>query len=399
MKFICTILFFLFSISLYSFEQPVLKARSSILMDFQTGRILFEDNADQPYPPASMTKLVTLYLTYDAISKGELAKNQVIHVSSTGSAFSRPPRSSLMLLEEGQKVDLLTIMKGVAVSSGNDGAYQLAELVAGNPSDFVELMNETMENMGFVNMRFYDPDGWSENNVVTARELALFSKEYINRFPAALEELHSVRELSYPGPENVVQPNPRIENSRTKRNTNLLLGEIEGVDGLKTGYIDESGFNFAATARRGNTRFIAIVMGIFTDNYFDGLQERADEAAALLEYGFEHWETSKAPDSTSEILLWMADESRLQLKARNLPLLTLSEEERKHIIIVENHMSDVKAPVLQEQNLGNIKWFLHGELIGESDLCAAKEIERASFWNNLIDFFPMIFYKIKQGRE
>jgi len=400
LKFIVTILLFLSTLSLGAQNLKDLSAQSVILMDYQTGRVLYEKNVDQPYPPASMTKLITLYLTYEAIEKGQFEKDEIIKVSPVGSSFSRPLRSSLMLLEEGQEVSILTLMQGVAISSGNDGAYQLAELVAGTPAAFIQKMNQEMDRLRLTHMKFYDPDGWSEFNQVTARELALFIREYIHRFPEALEELHSVEQLTYPQPENIVmENNPQILQGRTKKNTNLLLGEIEGVDGLKTGYIDESGFNFSVTAQRGQTRFIGIVMGIFTDNYYEGLQERADEAAELLEFGFDHWETRYAPDSEEEILLWMAEEDTLSLRARNLPLFTLTEEELARLNIVQKHVGDITAPVDTIQTLGYIQWYLDGVLMGQSELCAEEAVERASFWNNLLDFFPRIFYKISQGRD
>ncbi|MDA3852075.1 MAG: D-alanyl-D-alanine carboxypeptidase [Spirochaetaceae bacterium] len=395
----CTFFFVFISLSLFAQNPPELSATSVVLVDHLTGRVLYQKDASISFPPASMTKLVTLYLCYEAIEEGHLQKDQVIQVTPVGSSFSRPTRSSLMMLEEGQQVDVLTLMKGVAVSSGNDAAYQLAELVAGSPEAFVLRMNGLMEEMGFQSMSFIDPDGWSEENQVSALDYAKFASNYINRFPQALEELHSVPSLAYPQPENFAGENAQIQWTRVKKNTNLLLGVIDGVDGLKTGYIDESGFNFACTAKRSDTRLISVVMGIFTDNYLQGLNLRATETRDLLEWGFETWKTEYAPLGDISQRIWMSSQERVDLEALNHPMLTLSDSEKSMLVELVELDTALTAPVNRGTKAGHIQWYLNGKMLAESDLVTTERVSRGNLLDIVLDLFPMIHYKITHGRN
>jgi serine-type D-Ala-D-Ala carboxypeptidase (penicillin-binding protein 5/6) len=396
---ILTVLIFIASCaSLHSQEKPVLTAEGAVLMDFVTGRILLDKNGDIPRAPASMTKLVTLYLGCEALEKGDFDRNTPVRVTETGSAFSRPPGSSLMLLEEGQTLDYLTLLRGIAVSSGNDGAYQLAELIGGTPEDFVDRMNLLVYSRGYGDMHFVDPDGWSAEDQVTPLSYAGFAREYIGRFPWALAELHSRESLTYPAERNKA-PEGLIKNSRTKRNTNWLLGEVEGVDGLKTGYIDESGFNFTATAKRGETRFIAVIMGIFTDVYRDGLEMRAQEAGNLLEYGFGNWKTAPLPAASVSLKVYSGKKEEIMLIPEENPLFTWSGEEENRLAWEATAEPWLRAPLPQGSPGGTVTWYFDGEPVGTSALVTKEALEKGGIFHNFIDLFEILFYNISHRND
>ncbi len=358
-----------------------LTAGSAVLMDYQTGRILYERDGNRPIPPASMTKVMTLYLTYDAIRDGRLNKEDVITIDEAGSSFSRPPFSSLMLLEEGQRVSVLDLMKGVAVDSGNDAAYALAEILGPGKREFVNKMNAKARKLGLSSARFADPDGWSEFNIISPRDYAVLARSYIRDYPEALKELHSVPFMVYPLPGNLPEGvDFRIKVPRRKDNTNLLLGRYEGIDGLKTGYIDQSGFNFTGTASRDGRRLIAVLMGIRTESYYQGIRRRAEETEMLLDYGFSRYlpRELKAP-SLPEVRVWYSREKSITPVLKNLPEVLLAEDETDSVYSMLHVDENMTAPLKEGTVVGRADYYLGGYLLGSSELCVPADIDKGNF--------------------
>ena len=362
-------------------KEPDLQAASAILYDYTTGRVLFEKNADLVLAPASMTKLVTLYLGWQSIEEGRAFRDELVEITEEGSSFSRPPGSSLMLLEEGQNVTFLEILKGLAISSGNDAAYALAHRLSGSEEEFVREMNKLVQSMGYTHMFFEDPDGWSSENRVTAREYAQFSADYIRTFPDALEEIHKQQYFVYPKEENLPLSGARIITARTKKNTNILLGVIHGVDGLKTGYIDESGFNFTATAKRKNSRYIAVIMGIKNIPYFEGISLRAEEAAELLEYGFRNFKTIY-PDipSIDDIKVWEGQNDIIPVELTGIPEFTLSLEEIGSIQTIVNVPEELTAPLEKGEVIGSVIYKSLGIELESFPIIVSQSIEKANIF-------------------
>lgn len=362
---------------------PELIAESAVLYDFATGRVLFNKNGNLSIPPASMTKLVTLYLGWQYLEKGG-EPGEPVEINSVGSSFSRPVGSSLMLLEEGQNVTFLEIMKGLAISSGNDAAYALAEHISGTPELFVQQMNDLVQSLGYKTMHFVDPDGWSAENRVTALEYASFAADYIRTFPEALKLVHSLRSFTYPQKENLPPDGGRILTPRVKKNTNILLGKVEGVDGLKTGYIDESGFNFTATAKRGMSRFIAVIMGIKNVGYFDGITLRADEAAELLEYGFKNYKTIDPEVPIFEPLpLWEGKSDEVAIRMEGDPLFTLSVDEMTDFSREIDVPGDLTAPLKEGEPIGSVIYKSGERNLGSFPVVVAQNVEKGNFFKVL----------------
>jgi D-alanyl-D-alanine carboxypeptidase (penicillin-binding protein 5/6) len=217
--------------------------RSAIVMDARTGRILYAENADRPVPPASVAKILSLYLAYEALSEGTVHLQDRVRISRKAGRTG----GSRMFLEPGSEVTLDELIKGVAIISANDAAVALAEHITGDLHNFVYSMNLKAWKLGMLRSRFKNPHGLpARGQVTTARDIAVLSRDYLGRFPQALS-IHSTKSYTY--------------HDITQSNRNLLLKHYPGTDGIKTGFVSASGYNLAATAVRGNTRLIAVVLG------------------------------------------------------------------------------------------------------------------------------------------
>jgi D-alanyl-D-alanine carboxypeptidase len=237
--------------------------RSSILVDTSSGRVLYEQNADARIAPASITKVMTLFLLFDAIHEGRAQLGDQVVVSARAAATG----GSRMGLKAGERVPLGEIIKGIAVVSGNDAAVAAAEHLSGDVQTFVRRMNAKARELGMYNSMFMTPNGLpASGQLTTARDLAKLAVAYLRLYPESLS-IHSMTSYTH--------------NQSTHRNANRLLGKCSGVDGLKTGFVCASGYNLAATAKRGDTRLLAVVLGAQTAGI------RARETEKLLEAGFQ----------------------------------------------------------------------------------------------------------------
>jgi D-alanyl-D-alanine carboxypeptidase (penicillin-binding protein 5/6) len=291
-----------------------------------------------------------------------------------------------MNLGPGQIVTVEELMIGVAIASGNDAAAALAEYVAGSSEAFVRRMNEEARFMGYSVMHFADPAGLSKENRVTAREFADFCRRYIELHPEALVELHSLREFDYPLPQNV--PGGRLARQVTRKqyNGNYLVWDGIGVDGLKTGHLDDANFTAAITARRGDTRLIAVMLGVPGKNLTDGARVRTQDGLTLLTYGFRTYATlTLEPPSLPAVRVWegaarelpLAPDGPIRLTARKDELAALS-----YSILVQ---APVVAPVMRGQKLGDIVYTAGGTEVARVPLLAAADMEKAGFFRRLWD--------------
>lgn len=220
-------------------------AKSAIAMDLNNGRILYEQNPDQQIPPASLTKVITLYLAFEAIQEHRLSFTDTIMVSREAAQAG----GSRMSLKPGERVIVRELMKGIAVASGNDACIALAQHLSGGEDfqPFVNAMNAKARELGMTETVFKNPNGLpAEGQLTTARDMLRLSASYLRRFPQALT-FHSM--TTY------------VHNNHNHHNANRLLTTYEGVDGLKTGFVQASGYNNVVTAKRGDTRIIAVVLG------------------------------------------------------------------------------------------------------------------------------------------
>lgn len=237
--------------------------KSAMVMDADTGRVLFAQEPDMPIAPASLTKVLTLYLVNERLKNGSLKLDTQIPVSEEASHAG----GSNMRLKAGETVSLEDLIKGIAIVSANDGCIAVAQyLGGGDMAPFIEEMNKKAKELGMASSQFFNPNGLpADGQQTTARDMAILSKAYLAKFPESLA-IHSMTEFT--------------RNNRIRHNSNTLLGRVEGVDGLKTGFVCASGFNIVVTAKRGDTRLVAVVLGARNRGV------RAREATRLVEEGF-----------------------------------------------------------------------------------------------------------------
>ena len=290
----------------YNISQPVLDvwAKAAILVDVSNGSILYQKNADEIIPPASMTKLFAMYVVEEEIASGRFSYDQIIPLPPESWACNMPPHSSLMFLGKGQRVTMEELLLGLSICSGNDAAYALAYTVSGTMEAFVERMNLVAADLGLTNTHFVESSGYSELNQTTAREMAEFATIYLRRHPDSLRRFHSVLSFTYPKTKNLAPGDKlasqdftqglpeRITMPITQENTNPLLGKLSGCDGLKTGYIDESGYNLSLTAVRDETRFLSVTMGGPGNNAREGQAGRVHDGTELMEWAFANFADS-----------------------------------------------------------------------------------------------------------
>jgi len=372
---------------------PSINARSAILIDAATGTVLFEKNADLALPPASLTKLVTLHVVMNEIAAGRLSLDQMIDILPQDTAL--PYGSSLMYLQPGMKVSLRDIMLGAAVVSGNDAAYTLARVVAGSNEKFAEMMNQAVRQLGFERLTFVEPSGLSEKNLVTAREFALFCKDYIELHPQALKDLHSVKSIRFPRPEHATA-NYHPDGVIIQYNRNPLIFSYEGADGLKTGYIIEVGYNMAATAARNGSRYIAVLLGGSSTPYANGVTNRTRDSKALLDWAFGNFSTARPgyimPKS---IRVWFGKNTRVQPEPDGEAAVTVASSLADRVSAKIETLKSVKAPVHKGDKLGSIVYSVDGKTVGSVDLVSQQEIPKGGFFRMLFDsvarFFAYIF--------
>ncbi|HVP17379.1 MAG TPA: D-alanyl-D-alanine carboxypeptidase family protein [Spirochaetia bacterium] len=364
-----------------------LNARSAILIDQTTGRVLFEYNADQPLAPASLAKLMSLHIVYEKLEDRSINRSDVVSITSNAWANNQAPGSSLMDLGPGQIVTVEELMRGMAVASGNDAATALAEYTAGSTEKFVRLMNEEARFMGYSVTRFTDPSGYGPGNRTTAREFADFCRRYICAHPQSMEELHSLREFEYPLRQNMADAR-RATPYRTKRqfNPNYLVWDDFGVDGLKTGHLDNNNFTAAITARRGAMRLIAVLLGVPGRSLVDGSRRRAEDGMNLLSYGYRNYTTIELdPPVLPPVRVWEGSQRDLAIAAARPIYVTARRSEMEKLAYAMDVRVPLVAPVVQGQRVGSLVYSAGNRDVALVPLVAASAIERGGLVRSALD--------------
>lgn len=297
-------------------------AESAILINADTGDILYEKNADELIPPASMTKIFLMYTVFQKIHEGKTSLDDIVPLPEETWASHMPPHSSLMFLGKGQIVTLRELLQGLAVCSGNDASHAIALYLFGSEEKFIETVNDEIKKCGLEKTKIVEPSGYSEENLTTAREMAAFARIYITKFPESLKEFHSLKKFVYPKPENIAKEDAgkpvqdlskghpdSIWSGLEQENTNKLLKTLEGCDGLKTGYIDESGYNLSLTAVRNGERYISVTMKGPGGRYADGDLMRQKDGNTLMEFAFDNFVEVKAESKIENDLFVLDEES------------------------------------------------------------------------------------------
>jgi D-alanyl-D-alanine carboxypeptidase (penicillin-binding protein 5/6) len=356
--------------------QPDLDAKAYVLMDAKSGAIAAAKNADAKLPPASLTKLMTLYLVFSELASGHIHLTDQVLISKKAWQTG----GSRMFVQVGTHVTLQDLIMGVTVQSGNDATMALAEYLGGTDTAFVQMMDDEAKKLGMNNSHFSDPTGLpAPDHLTTATDLAILARALITQFP---QYYHFFGEKWFTW-NGIRQPN-----------RNRLLWRNFNVDGLKTGHTDEAGFCLISSSQQDNTRLIAVVLGAPSDT------ARADDSQALLNYGFRFFQTVKvynASDMISEQRVWKGASKYVSISVPQDFYITIPRTAYSALKVSVTIQNDVVAPVVAGEALGTVNVYLKDQLIAQQNLVAMQADPAGGWWTRFTDavarFFHNMFHK------
>jgi len=343
---------------------PSVAANSYVLLDFNSGKVLAEKSADLRLAPASLTKIMTVYVVFRELKNGHLALDEKVTISKK--AWQTP--GSRMFVEVNKQVAIEDLLQGVIIQSGNDASVALAEHVAGDEATFAAMMNQNAERLGMLDSHFENSMGLpSENHYTTARDLAKLTIAVIKEFPDYYR-WDSQKEFTF--------------NKITQPNRNKLLWRDKSVDGVKTGYTEEAGYCMVASAKREEMRLISVVMGTKSAN------ARANESQTLLNYGFRFFETHKLYDANAvltEARIWKGDSKKVPMGLSEDLYVTIPRRHYNDLKAEINIDKKITAPVKAGASFGTVNVALAGDVVADKPLLALKTVNKGSFVQRLYD--------------
>lgn len=374
MKKICFLLvlflcpFCVFAIDLAS------NAKSAIIIEPTTGKIIFEKNSNERLEPASMTKIMTLLLTFEAIDNGRVSLDDMVNISKRAEDMG----GSQMFLEAGSNIRLEEIIKGVSIASANDGAIALAEFIGGSVENFVDMMNKKVEDLGLSNTHFANPHGLhADNHYSSAYDMAIMASNLISH--EKVLNYTSIYEDYFNKPDG----------SRTWLvNTNKLVRFLEGVDGLKTGYTSEAGYCLTATAKKGNVRYITVVMGEPSSDI------RSSETTNMLNYAFNSFKLNTILDKNQELGNIYIDKSKqktAKIVVKNPVTELISKEKEAPSYTYNLKVGKLTAPLKAGTKVGTVEILDNeGLIVREEDVTISYDIEKSNLWTTFLENFLTI---------
>ncbi len=343
-------------------------AREAILLDAKTGAVLFNKDADNLMPPASMSKLMTIYLIFERLKQGSLSLEDEFVVSENAWRKGNwASGGSTMFLEPGQRVRVEDLIQGIIVQSGNDACVVVAESLAGSEDAFAELMTEKGKEIGLTNSTFRNASGWPHpEHRMTAHDLAVLARRTINDFPEYYH-YYSERQFTY--------------NNHTQHNRNELLGRVPGADGLKTGHTQNAGYGLTASAERNGRRLILVVNGL------ESKKARREEPQRLMEWGFREFKNYalfKAGEEVDKVDIWLGTKTQVPLIVTDEMTLTLPRKERSGMKASVEFQSPVPAPVKKGDRLGTLTLTFPEREAMEVPLVAGDGAERLGLFGRVM---------------
>lgn len=314
------------------------QAREAILFDTATGTVLLDKNADQSMPPASMSKIMTVYLLFESLKEGRVSLDDTFRVSENawrkGGAASG---SSTMFLPPNSEVRVEDLILGIIVQSGNDACIVVAENLAGSEEAFARQMTEKAREIGMANSTFANATGWPDpGQRMTARDLAILADKIVTAFPEYYH-YYSVKEFTY--------------NGIRQTNRNPLIYGFPGADGLKTGHTQEAGYGLTATAKRDDQRLVLVVNGL------PSKKSRATESARLLDWAFRefgNYSLFKTGEVVDIAPTWLGTDPTVEMKINQDVLLTMSKKSRRNMKVSVRYQSPIAAPIVAGQEVGKL---------------------------------------------
>lgn len=348
---------------------PSVDAKGYILVDFATGKVLAEGNADTRLEPASLTKIMTSYIIGKEIKEGNLKETDMVSISKNAWA-KKFYDSSKMFIEVGTEVSVAELKRGIVIVSGNDACVAMAEHIAGTHSAFAELMNLQAQELGMSGTHFENSHGLhGKQHYSTARDMATLGVALIRDLP---EEYKVYKQRTF------------TFNNITQYNRNRLLKDKSlNVDGMKTGYHSRAGYSQVSSATRGDTRLVAVILGA------DSVKIRTKESKRLLSYGFRFYETVK-PFENNQVLktqrIWMGDSKEVEIGVAATEVLTIARNQRKNLMTEVTLPSTLEAPLSAGDEVGKVAVTLNGEVLIEYPLIAMQTVNEGSMFSQFKDF-------------
>lgn len=362
------------------FDTP---APVAFMKDLSSGAILFQRDADRRMPPASMAKMMTVYVAFDLVKKGQLKLSDMVTVQpETWKKWHGPQAGSTMFLSPGEQVSVANLLYGIVTLSGNDACVVLAEHIAGTEQNFVERMNRTAKQIGLNNSHFGTSNGWPDGGVtyVTARDLADLAEHTIQDFPQLYKQFYSRRDFSW--------GKTMGGNAITQANRDPLLGRVAGADGLKTGHTEEAGYGFTGSAEQNGRRLVMVMAGL---NSFGA---RAEESVKFMNWGFRAWQAKPVVAKGKKVAdaeVQMGSSGSVGLVAPRQLTVTLPAGLDPAISAKVVYQGPIKAPIKAGQHIADLVVSSPDMPAQRLPLVADKDVAEAGFfgraWAGLTSFF------------
>ncbi|HZX29806.1 MAG TPA: D-alanyl-D-alanine carboxypeptidase family protein [Rhodocyclaceae bacterium] len=350
---------------------PSLAANSWLLLEFGSGQVLTAEKPDERIEPASLTKLMTAYLTFSAIKQKTIALNQAVPVSEKAWRTG----GSKMFIRVGTQVPVEDLIKGMEIQSGNDACIALAEAVAGSEENFAQMMNKEAQRLGMKNTHFMNATGLPDpQHYTTARDLSILASALVRDFPEEYAKYYSMKEFRY---NNINQPN-----------RNRLLWLDPTVDGMKTGHTDAAGYCLIGSAKRGPRRLISVVLGTNSD------AARTSESLKLLNWGYQFYDAVQlygANQPVSNLRVWKGAENNLKAGFTQDLVVAVPKGYADKVKAEFVPQQPLIAPISQGQNVGTVKVTIDGKPYGDYPAVALENVTLAGFFGRLWDTIRLWF--------
>jgi D-alanyl-D-alanine carboxypeptidase (penicillin-binding protein 5/6) len=345
-------------------KPPSTGAKAFIIQDFESGRVLAENNSDKSVEPASITKLMTAYVIFNELQAGNIALTDIVTISEK----AWRTQGSRMFVEVGKQVSVEDLLQGMIIQSGNDATVALAEFIAGSEETFAALMNKHAEEIGLTGSHFLNSTGLPDtDHYMTAKDIAHLAALVIAKYPEYYH-WYSQKEFTF--------------NDITQYNRNKLLWRDDSVDGLKTGYTESAGYCLVTSAKKDNMRLITVVLGTGSAN------ARVDASQALLSYGFRFFETHKLYDAGTQLTssrVWKGSREIIPLGLDETLYVTIPRGQYKALDASMSIDNRIVAPVSEGQSFGAVLVKLGDDVIADQPLVSLQNISEGSFWQRISD--------------
>lgn len=363
-----------FIIPVYAADDMNLDCKSAVLMDYGTGKIIYEQNSHEKLAPASVTKVMTMLLTIEALDSGKISYDDKVTISAQAS--SKNNKGTMLLLEAGEVRTVKELLYGIAVESANDACIAMAEHISGSEEEFVKLMNKRAKELGANDTNFVNPNGLpAEGHVTSAHDLAMMSKELL-KHDKIFDFISKYMVTVYVGKNNNVK--------RELVNKNKMLRFYQDVDGIKTGWTEDAGYCISITAKRNNLRLISVVMGA------PKVEIRNKEARKLIDYGFANFSSftvARKGDKMQEVKVSKGNHLKINAVTDSDISVLLTKGEEKNIKKTASLPEAVNAPLKKGDKIGELVITMNDAEVGRYNLVCDTDVSKSSFINNLRNSF------------